>query len=79
MVKKVLEGVVKSNRMEKTLVVEREFLFRHKRYKKVIRTNRKMYVHHEQENVPAIGSRVLVEEGRPMSRLKRWFLLKILG
>lgn len=75
--RKVREGWVISNRMNKTIVVAVERQFRHPRYEKVIRRTSKLYAHDE-KNECQIGDKVKVMETRPLSKLKRWRLLDIL-
>lgn len=75
--RKVREGRVISNRMNKTIVVAVERHFRHPRYEKIIRRTTKLYAH-DQKNECQIGDKVKVMETRPLSKLKRWRLLQIL-
>jgi small subunit ribosomal protein S17 len=70
-------GLVVSNRMNKTCVVKVVRVAQHKFYKKVIKKSRKFYVHDE-KNAAGVGDLVLISETRPLSRLKRWRLVKIL-
>ena len=74
--RKVREGWVVSNRMQKTIVVAVERQFRHPRYEKIIRRTSKLYAHDE-KNECQIGDKVKVMETRPLSRLKRWRLVGI--
>lgn len=71
-------GVVTSNKMQKTVVVEVERSFRHPKYGKVIRMSNKFKAHDE-NNQCAIGDQVLIIETRPISRDKCWRVAKILG
>jgi len=75
--RKVREGWVISNRLDKTIVVAVERLFRHPRYEKIIRRTSKLYAHDE-KNECKIGDKVKVMETRPLSKLKRWRLSEIL-
>lgn len=75
-IKKRKTGVVVSDKMDKTRVVEAERLIRHRIYNKVIKTNKKFYVH-DQENESQLGDTVVIEETRPISRLKRWKIIEI--
>ncbi len=75
--RKVREGWVISNRMNKTIVVAVERHFRHPRYEKIIRRTSKLYAHDER-NECQIGDKVKVMEARPLSKLKRWRLLQVL-
>jgi len=76
--RKVIEGVVIGDSMEKTVVVQTERTLRHPRYKRVIRQRGKVYAHDENGTAKA-GSRVRLIETRPMSKLKRWAVLEVLG
>lgn len=69
-------GFVVSNKMDKTIVVKVERRFPHPRYTKVIKSFKKFYAHDE-KNEANIGDAVLIEETRPLSKLKRWRLTKI--
>ena len=70
-------GVVVSNKMDKTAVVEVSFRKSHPKYTKIINRRKRFYVH-DKENQCKIGDRILFEETRPLSKLKRWRLLEIL-
>ena len=72
-----MEGVVLSDRMDKTVVVEVTRLRRHQLYKKVIRQRRKFMAHDEGETC-RVGDRVRVVESRPLSRHKHWVVETIL-
>ncbi len=76
MPRKRLQGKVVSNKMEKTVVVEVVRLFKHPRYEKRIRRKKKFYAHSE-ENI-AEGTSVVIEESRPLSKLKRWRVVRVL-
>ncbi|MFC2062110.1 30S ribosomal protein S17 [Elusimicrobiota bacterium] len=69
--RKKLQGVVVSDKMSKTRVIEVERLVRHPLYQKVIRKKKKFYVHDEKE-VSKLGDVVTIEETRPISKKKRW-------
>lgn len=75
--RKIREGVVVSDKMNKTRVVLVERLKRHPLYEKVIRVRKRYYVHDE-ENTSREGDRVKIIETRPLSKLKRWKLLEII-
>ncbi|AZI58689.1 30S ribosomal protein S17 [Nakamurella antarctica] len=75
--RKVREGLVVSDKMNKTVVVALEDRVKHPRYSKVIRRTSKVHVHDE-ANAAGIGDRVLVMETRPLSATKRWRLVEIL-
>ncbi len=74
---KTRTGVVVSDKMDKTVVVQVERLVKHPVYKKYVRRRKKFMVHDE-ENAARIGDRVLIVEVRPMSRHKRWRLRQII-
>lgn len=71
MSKKVREGIVVSNKMKKTVVVEVERVFRHPLYQKVIRTAKKFKAHDELGQCK-VGERVEIVETRPLSKDKQW-------
>ncbi|NES12606.1 MULTISPECIES: 30S ribosomal protein S17 [Micromonospora] len=75
--RKVREGLVVSDKMEKTVVVEVEDRVKHALYGKIMRRTSKLKVHDEQ-NSAGIGDRVLIMETRPLSATKRWRLVEIL-
>ena len=70
-------GRVISDKMQKTIVVVSEILRMHPLYKKYVKHRTKYYVHDE-KNEAKIGDEVLIEETRPISKLKRWRLVKII-
>ena len=76
--RKVIEGVVVSDKMDKTIVVQTERKLRHPLYKRVIRRRSKVYAHDEQ-GLAKVGSRVRLVETRPLSKSKRWRLVEVLG
>ena len=75
--RKVREGLVVSDKMEKTVVVEVEDRVKHPLYGKVMRRTSKLKAHDEQ-NACGIGDRVLLMETRPLSATKRWRIVEIL-
>lgn len=75
--RKTREGLVVSDKMEKTVVVELEDRVKHPRYSKVIRRTTKVKAHDE-AGTAGVGDRVLLAETRPMSATKRWRLVEIL-
>jgi len=75
--RKVREGLVVSDKMDKTVVVAVEDRKKHPKYGKVVRTTAKLKAHDEQ-NAAGIGDRVLLMETRPLSATKRWRLVDIL-
>jgi small subunit ribosomal protein S17 len=75
--RKVREGLVVSDKMDKTVVVAVEDRFKHPLYGKVVRRTSKLKAHDEQ-NACGIGDRVLLMETRPLSASKRWRVVEIL-
>jgi small subunit ribosomal protein S17 len=73
----VREGLVVSDKMDKTVVVEVEDRVKHPKYGKVIRRT-KRYKAHDGENACGVGDRVLLMGTRPLSATKRWRVSKIL-
>ncbi len=69
-------GVVTSNKMEKTVVVEISRTFRHELYKKVVHTRKHVMAHDEKGC--QIGDHVRIVESRPLSRRKRWVVEEII-
>ncbi len=74
--RKVRTGVVISNKMDKTVVVEVSRTVLHPVYKKFVR-RRKRLMAHDEENRCRIGDEVLIVETRPMSRHKNWRVRKV--
>lgn len=74
--RKVLMGVVTSDKMNKTRRVEINRLVKHERYSKYVKRRTVCYVHDE-KNESHKGDTVEIEESRPLSKLKRWSLVKI--
>jgi len=71
-------GFVSSNKMDKTIIVNIDRLIKHRLYKKYIRRRKKLYVH-DVENTANIGDKVEVAEmTRPLSKTKRWRLVRVL-
>ncbi len=75
--RKVREGYVVSDKMDKTVVVEVEDRVKHPKYGKIIRRTKK-YIAHDGENVCGVGDRVRLMETRPLSATKRWRVAEIL-
>ena len=73
---KVREGVVVSNKMEKTVVVEASVFRRHAAYGKFIRRTKRFYAHDEKKECQ-VGDLVRLIETRPLSKLKRWRVKEI--
>ncbi len=75
-IQKELVGVVVSDRMTKTIVVEVSRRERHARYQKVMTRYKRFYAHDEQETA-GLGDEVRIVATRPLSRLKRWTLAEV--
>ena len=75
--RKVREGLVVSDKMDKTVVVSVEDRVKHALYGKVLRRNTRLKAHDEQNDC-GVGDRVLIMETRPLSATKRWRVVKIL-
>jgi len=75
--RKVREGLVVSDKMDKTVVVEVEDRVKHALYGKVLRRTSRLKVHDEQNDC-GIGDRVQIMETRPLSATKRWRVVEIL-
>ncbi len=71
-------GRVVSNKMDKTVVVAVDYLRPHPIYRKTVRKTHKFYAHDE-DNRCQIGDTVRIEETRPLSKLKRWRVVEIVG
>lgn len=72
--KRILKGVVVSDKMDKTIVVLVERIKQHPRYKKRYKTQKK-YKAHDPENKYKAGDKVTIQECRPISKEKRWIIL----
>ncbi|MCY4069515.1 MAG: 30S ribosomal protein S17 [Acidimicrobiaceae bacterium] len=75
--RKVREGVVVSDRMDKTAIVEATERVRHSRYDKTVQRKSRLAVH-DADNDLGVGDRVRVAETRPLSKTKRWRVVEIL-
>lgn len=75
MPKRVLQGVVVSDKNSKTVVVEVERRFTHPLLKKTVRRSKKYHAHDE-ASAAKLGDRVWIEECPPISKLKRWVVTK---
>jgi len=75
MPKKQLTGTVISNKMQKTVVVRVERLKEHPKYKRRFRVHKKYKAHDEKQECK-IGDRVIIEECRPISKEKKWRVIK---
>ena len=75
--RRVLQGVVSSDKMAKTITVTIERQYKHPKYQKYIRANNKVHAHDEQGDAH-LGDTVEIVECRPLSKIKRWRLLRVL-
>jgi small subunit ribosomal protein S17 len=75
--RKTREGLVVSDKMDKTVVVAVEDRFKHPLYGKVVRRTSKLKAHDE-ANAAGVGDKVLLMETRPLSATKRWRVVEIL-
>jgi small subunit ribosomal protein S17 len=75
--RKVREGLVVSDKMDKTVVVAVEDRVKHSLYGKVMRRTNKLKAHDEQ-NSAGVGDRVLLMETRPASKTKRWRVIEVI-
>jgi len=73
---KIRQGVVVSDKADKTITVRIDVARRHRRYKKIVRTSNTLHAHDE-TNDANLGDTVIVCESRPLSRSKRWRLVQI--
>ena len=71
MPKRILQGVVVSDKMDKTVTVQVERRFKHTLYKKFIRRSKK-YAAHDENNAVKVGDVVKIQECRPISKRKKW-------
>lgn len=76
--RKTREGVVVSNKMQKTVSVKVSRTIRHPEFGKVITQNKKYYAHVEGLDLK-VGDRVKIEETRPLSKLKRWRVVGVMS
>lgn len=75
--RKLREGIVVSDRMDKTVVVAVIDRVRHRRYAKTVQRTKRLLAHDEANDVK-VGDRVRVMETRPQSKLKRWRVVEVL-
>ncbi len=76
-VRKIVVGVVVSDKMDKTVVVGSTRLVRHPKYKKLTK-RRATYKAHDEKNQCKVGDTVVIVETRPLSKLKRWRVREII-
>src|SRR5436305_5563104 len=75
-VQKIRQGVVISDKADKTITVRIDVARRHRRYTKIVRTSSKLHAHDERNDAHE-GDTVIVREARPLSRSKRWRLVEV--
>jgi small subunit ribosomal protein S17 len=75
-VQKTRQGVVVSDKADKTITVRIDTARRHRRYEKIVRTSRTLHAHDERNDAHT-GDTVVVRESRPLSRTKRWRLVEV--
>jgi small subunit ribosomal protein S17 len=75
--RKVREGLVASNAMDKTVIVSVIERVRHPRYAKTVQRTKRLYAHDENNDVK-VCDRVRVQETRPLSKLKRWRIVEVI-
>ena len=78
MPKRIMQGVVVSDKMEKTIVVNVERKFPHSLYKKFIKRSKRYHVH-DKDNQFKMGDIVNIQECRPLSKSKRWEVISRSG
>ncbi len=76
--RKTRVGIVVSNKMEKTIVVEHIARVPHPKFNKIVKRSKKYYVHDEKSEA-VVGDRVRIVETRPVSKLKRWALAEVIS
>lgn len=76
--RKVREGIVVSNKMQKTVTVLVERTIRHPVFSKVVTRGKKFYAHNEDNSIQ-VGQKVRIVETRPLSKLKRWRVLEVVA
>ena len=74
--RKALRGIVVSDKMDKTIVVEVQDRKKHSLYGKVMKTSKRVKAHDE-DNTAGVGDRVRIAETRPTSATKRWRLVEV--
>ncbi len=72
-----ISGKVISNKMAKTIVVLKKFKKSHLKYKKIIQKSSRFYAH-DKDNICKVGDQVIIEETKPLSKLKHWRLVEII-
>jgi small subunit ribosomal protein S17 len=75
--RRFMQGIVVSDKMDKTIVVQVTRRYRHPKYKKYV-NERVRYKAHDEQNTAKVGDKVRIIESRPLSRDKRWRLTSVL-
>lgn len=75
--RKVVVGIVKSDKMDKTITVKSERIVKHPKYGKYVKKST-IYKVHDEENEAKVGDKIEIIEARPLSKTKRWNLVQIL-
>ena len=75
MSKKQLQGIVVSDKMQKTVVVEVESIKEHPKYKRKYKSHNRFKAHDEKQEYH-VGDKVVIEESKPISRDKNWIVIK---
>jgi small subunit ribosomal protein S17 len=75
MPKRILQGVVVSNKADKTVTVKVDRRVTHPVYRKIVRVSKK-YAAHDEQNTCQIGDKVKIQESKPISKTKSWVVLK---
>jgi small subunit ribosomal protein S17 len=73
---KTLTGVVVSDKMDKTIVVKVSRKYKHEKYGKFVTAHKKYYAHDEKQEA-SVGDEVMISYSRPLSKTKRWSLMKV--
>lgn len=76
--RRTLQGVVLSTSMEKSISVQVERRYRHTKYGKFVRSNTK-YLAHDEDNTAKVGDTVEIMGTRPLSKRKRWRLVRVIS
>ena len=75
MAKKTLQGIVVSDKMQKTVVVEVESMKEHPKYRRRYKTHKRFKAHDEKQEFH-MGDKVIIEESKPISKDKNWIVLR---
>jgi len=76
-IKRQVVGVVTSDKMDKSVVVQVERLVKHKVYKKYVR-KRSRFSAHDEKNICRVGDKVIIMEDKPISKTKRWRVSEVI-